>query len=107
MDYRLLSVDVGRNVAVLEDGSAVCWGDTTGKRIPDTGGRAFVQVSAGTWHTVAILDDGSCVGWGRNYNGVCDIPDTQGRKFMIPSSGNTKIRTKMLMCFQNVVKWEN
>jgi len=73
------------NVAILEDGSAIAWGNngTSGRgNIPNTGGRAFVQVSAGCDHNVAILDDGSAIAWGYNDYGQCDIPDTDGRAFV-------------------------
>ncbi len=72
------------NAFILEDGSFIAWGDNQSNQcnIPDTHGRAFVQVSAGSEHNVAILDDGECIAWGDNGHGQCNIPDIQCCKFV-------------------------
>ncbi len=66
-------------VALLADGSVVCWGDNdygqcsvpTGIGTPQN---PVASVAAGNYHTVALLADGSVVCWGLNNSGQCDVP---------------------------------
>ena len=69
--------------AVLDDGSAKCWGDNGAGQLGDGttvqrligasvnlgAGRTAVSISAGGSHTCAILDDESVKCWGDNSNG--------------------------------------
>jgi alpha-tubulin suppressor-like RCC1 family protein len=58
----------GHCVALLSDGSVLCWGDDhVGQcRVPPGLGRA-ISVAAGGNHTVALLEDGSVVAWGGGF----------------------------------------
>ena len=67
--------------ALLDDGSAVCWGandvgqfgdgTNTGQNVPTQtsgfgGGRVAVAIAAGNYHTCALLTDGNISCWGAN-----------------------------------------
>ena len=49
------------------------WGQATVPAVPNAG-IAYVQVSAGRWHSAAIQNDGQIVAWGRNDEGQCNVP---------------------------------
>jgi subtilisin-like proprotein convertase family protein len=69
--------------AVLDDGSAYCWGRNSVGQLGDgttttsstpvavslPSGRTATSVSAGGYHTCAVLDDGSAYCWGDNSDG--------------------------------------
>ena len=73
--------------AILDDGSAMCWGDnligqlgdgtTTDSNIPVAvslpAGRTATALALGNYHSCAILDDGSIHCWG--YNGYGQLGD--------------------------------
>lgn len=78
---RAISISVGYShaCAVLDDGSARCWGSDGFGQLGDDAalaqqptpvavalpsGRRAVAISAGGFHTCALLDDGSAVCWG-------------------------------------------
>ncbi|MBI2684332.1 MAG: hypothetical protein HYX33_02900 [Actinobacteria bacterium] len=79
-----ISAGANHSCAVLDDGSAVCWGsDTfgqlgngalTGNQVSPSpvtlpAGRRATAISAGLSHSCAVLDDGSAVCWGSDSNG--------------------------------------
>jgi alpha-tubulin suppressor-like RCC1 family protein len=84
---RAVSITAGglHACAILDDGSAVCWGyDAEGQLGNGPGltdvqpapspvtlppGRTAVAISAGNIHTCAVLDDGSATCWGSDGNG--------------------------------------
>lgn len=39
---------------------------------------AFVEISAGAWHTIVRRGDGSAVAWGDNSYGQCNVPALPG-----------------------------
>ena len=69
--------------AILDDGSAMCWGynafgqlgdgTTTDSNIPVAvnlpAGRTATALAVGGYHSCAILDDGSAMCWGYNFYG--------------------------------------
>lgn len=97
-------------VAIMSDGSIVCWGMNPSQcKVPDgisRGGRKVVDVSAGRRHIVALLADGSVVCWGENGVGQCDVPDGLGRgerKVTSVSAGYD--RTVALLADGSVACW--
>ena len=81
--------------AILDDGSASCWGDnwygqlgngtTTNSRNTPTQtsslgtGRTAVAISSGDYHTCALLDDASVSCWGANLRGQLGYGTTTDR----------------------------
>jgi len=96
-----ISVGYAHACAVLDDGSAKCWGQNAdgqlglgdtetrgdepgemGDNLPaiDLGtGRTAVAIAAGTSHTCALLDDASVKCWGNGSQGQLGLGDTDGR----------------------------
>ncbi len=83
---RAASIAAGddHSCAVLDDGSAMCWGANGSGQLGDgsapassavpvavrlPAGRRATAIAAGMAHTCAILDDGMAVCWGSNSNG--------------------------------------
>lgn len=59
------------SVALLSDGSVICWGATS---VVDPAATNVVAISAGALHTLALRADGLVVAWGDNSLGQCDVP---------------------------------
>ncbi len=73
-----ISAGGGHSCAVLDDGSASCWGNDGNGQLGDDAaladkstpvavalpGRRAVAISAGSFHSCAVLDDGSASCWG-------------------------------------------
>jgi alpha-tubulin suppressor-like RCC1 family protein len=79
-----ISAGDSHTCAVLDDGSAACWGNDSNGQLGDDAtlaskptpvlvalpaGRSAVAISAGAFHTCAILDDGSAACWGFDFSG--------------------------------------
>ena len=73
-------------VALLDDGSVLCWGwNLDGQSTPPPLSDA-VFVAAGLRHSMAIRSNGSAVAWGWNLDGQCDIPN--GATFLKIAAGH-------------------
>ena len=74
---RYVQVAAGRfhNVALLNNGTVVAWGDNSYRQcnIPP-GLNGVTQVAAGYYHTVAVKTNGTVVAWGDNASGQCNVP---------------------------------
>ena len=74
-----ISVGEFHTVALLADGSIVCWGDNDYGQcdVPTSIGtqeNPVASVAASRCHTVAVLADGTVACWGDNQYGQCDVP---------------------------------
>ena len=79
-----LTSDNNHNCAILDNGSAVCWGSgqfgkmgngrTTDQFTPDyitpPDGRTVISIDAGNEHLCAVMDNGSAVCWGYGSEGA-------------------------------------
>lgn len=79
-----ISAGLSYSCAILDDGTAACWGDnsfgqlgdgtTTNSFVPGsvqlTAGRTASAISAGSYHSCALLDDGSAACWGYSNRGA-------------------------------------
>ncbi|NDE77495.1 MAG: hypothetical protein EB039_15785, partial [Proteobacteria bacterium] len=67
-------------VALVPDGSVVCWGsNTNGQSSVPSGLRPVVSVAGGGSHTIVATIDGDAVCWGSDDEGQCSTPsDLQG-----------------------------
>ena len=77
-----ISSGEAHSCAVLENGTAMCWGENSNGQLGDgtranrnspvevfTGGILVNHISAGSYHTCAILEDRSAKCWGDNWHG--------------------------------------
>jgi Regulator of chromosome condensation (RCC1) repeat len=80
-----------RIFAILSDGTALGWGDSSDGNLdvpPLPAGLAYVQIAPGLRHTVALRSDGSVVAWGQNWSGQCDVPPPPpGRTYVEVAAG--------------------
>jgi cysteine-rich repeat protein len=97
---RVFAAEV-RSCAVLDDGTAKCWGSNASGRLgqghdEDLGdgagelgaalpaidlgaGRRIVQLSTGSFHACALLDDQTVKCWGSNFTGQLGLGDRENR----------------------------
>jgi alpha-tubulin suppressor-like RCC1 family protein len=88
----------GHSCALLEDGTARCWGQNTSGQLgtgdtvqsleplPVVGLKGAVALSAGDSHTCAILADGSAKCWGLNGNGEIGKGDSGPDNVLAPTA---------------------
>ncbi|MDH4140412.1 MAG: PKD domain-containing protein [Coriobacteriia bacterium] len=67
--------------------SIVSWGYDSCGQATSPGGREFVIVSAGGYHSLALRADGTLAGWGENSSGQTDVPE--GDDFVAVSAGGS------------------
>ncbi|HXV89972.1 MAG TPA: Ig-like domain-containing protein [Gemmatimonadales bacterium] len=96
-----LTAGGGHTCALIEGGTAVCWGQNRngqlggpGERQPVTvaGGRSYTAISAGARHTCAIAADGQLWCWGDNGVGQLGDGTTRGGATPRLVKGNLKFR---------------
>lgn len=70
-----VSAGAFHNLALLNDGTVVAWGeDTHGQCQVPAGLTDVVVVSAGGFHSLALKQDGTVVAWGSDWSGVSTVP---------------------------------
>ena len=69
------NIDAGANhvCALIESGSAVCWGDDTFGQL-SSGGGEFTAIGAGFAHSCGIDSNRRAQCWGTNADGATDTP---------------------------------
>ena len=73
--FRAVAAGYSHNIAVRNDGTALCWGaNSSGQSTVPTGLSGVVGASAGGNHTVALRNDGTVTCWGLNTAGQCTVP---------------------------------
>ncbi|XP_075475333.1 ultraviolet-B receptor UVR8-like [Primulina tabacum] len=94
---RLIAVGAFHNLALLDDGTLMAWGNNeygqlgTGdtqprsQPIPVQGlsDLTLVNIAAGGWHSTALTDDGEVYAWGRGEHGKLGFGDDKSSK-MVP-----------------------
>ena len=78
---QVVAIGAGQNraIALLKNGSVVCWGMTDYANLtqPPADLTNAVSVEAGTWHYMALKDDGTVSSWlqaGEQNQGQCAVP---------------------------------
>ncbi len=70
-----ISVSVDHTVALLSDGTVVCWGnDYDGQCDVPAGLSGVTKVAAGEFFSIALKSDGTIVGWGADDYGQLEPP---------------------------------
>eukprot|EP00756_Hemistasia_phaeocysticola_P054476 Hpha_TRINITY_DN30395_c0_g1::TRINITY_DN30395_c0_g1_i1::g.147137::m.147137 len=84
-----LSAGGSHSVALLPEGTIVCWGDDTRGQLANVPRppRTAVQVSAGAEHSVALLDGGAVACWGQGTSGQCTPPPFSARAVQVSAGG--------------------
>ena len=62
--FASISVGYGYTCALREDGTPVCWGNSTSASTPSDG--RLAAISSGATHACGLRHDGTAVCWGRN-----------------------------------------
>ena len=87
-----LQVSYPHTCAVLDNGSASCWGNNNWGQLGN-GLESVKSISAGGSHTCVVLDNGSATCWGNNSNGQLGDGTTNNNSYPVVVTGLESVKS--------------